>query len=525
MSYRNPQIIVDRSAEIWAQGVSKIGDIVSAGITKYGEAKKIAAEKQKKIKEAENRFLVNTELQQDKDILKIVSGVKDTRVRAELTKIFQEKGGAAMNASAELGINTNLSKQQRQKYRKAISDFQSYMVNSKDQMNNISTGAQDFNDLTIDQVVNGHAPASGDEISNLTAVMAINGKNTPGVENTINIAPDENNSNILTVNSRIKVGSDTYNKFKEADLLGDYEESDGYVNIKFERDLSKWNGSFFEPIPAESDRNKTLQESNIFNDKNQLMKDFVYPNITTRTVGGFEYKEQVVNNAAIEDNVAYMDLIKSHAKGIMSYPMKQQKQFIMGRLKWDKETAVMYESVPEALRESFLVGQMVHKNLESLGTKRLATPDDVKNLGIPNLKVNDPIYTKNIGKPTAVKVEEQEEEEEDTDFKMNAAERAVGDLLEDPISYLTNIGGPDASGVGDRNYDEETKILEFSMTDKGTGNKKMKKFDLSDKSQVKNLARTLFNFRGNKSLEVSENIDSVVDKVFDFSKTGDLPIF
>ena len=100
MSYRNPQIIVDRSAEIWAQGVSKIGDIVSAGITKYGEAKKIAAEKQKKIKEAENRFLVNTELQQDKDILKIVSGVKDTRVRAELTKIFQEKGGAAMNASA-----------------------------------------------------------------------------------------------------------------------------------------------------------------------------------------------------------------------------------------------------------------------------------------------------------------------------------------------------------------------------------------------------------------------------------------
>jgi len=35
MSYRNPQIIVDRSAEIWAQSVGKIGDIVSAGITKY----------------------------------------------------------------------------------------------------------------------------------------------------------------------------------------------------------------------------------------------------------------------------------------------------------------------------------------------------------------------------------------------------------------------------------------------------------------------------------------------------------
>ena len=50
------------------------------------------------------------------------------------------------------------------------------MVNSKDQINNISTGAQEFNDLTIDQVVDGHAPASGDEISNLIGVMAINGK-------------------------------------------------------------------------------------------------------------------------------------------------------------------------------------------------------------------------------------------------------------------------------------------------------------------------------------------------------------
>ena len=41
----------------------------------------------------------------------------------------------------------------------------------------------------------------------------------------------------------------------------------------------------------------------------------------------------------MEDNVAYIDLIKSNAKGIMSYPIKQQKQFITGRLKWDKETA------------------------------------------------------------------------------------------------------------------------------------------------------------------------------------------
>ena len=526
MSYRNPQIIVDRSAEIWAQGVAKVGDVLNKGIEAYAAAKKRGEEAQRKKDDAKNRFLVNAELKQDEDIAKAVGEIKDTRVRDVFSKIFTQKGDAAIKAQTELAMNTNLNADTRKKYRKTISDFQSYMVNSKDQINNVMGSAQSFNERTIDQIVADEAPSSGDELSNLLAVMAVNGKKSPGIESSIDISADGSNSNRFKVNSKIKVGSQIYNKFKDAGMLEGYEESDGFVNISFDRDLSVWDGSFFEPIPAESDRNKNLQESNIFDDKNKLTKNFVYQNVTTRIVGGFEYTEQVVNNAAIEDNVAYKDLIKSNAKGIMSYPMKQQKQFITGRLKWDEDTADAYENSPVEKRELFLITQMMDRNLDSLGTKRLATSEDVKNLGIPGLKVNDPIYTNNIGKPKVIEVEEQEEgEEEETDFKMNAAERAVNDLLEDPISYLTNIGGPDASGVADRNYDEETKILEFSMTDKGTGNKKMKKFDLSDKSQVKNLARTLFNFRGNKSLEVSENIDSVVDKIFDFSDTGDLPIF
>jgi hypothetical protein len=323
-----------------------------------------------------------------------------------------------------------------------------------------------------------------------------------------------------------------YNKFKESGQLDEYEESDGYVNVKFERDLSKWDGTFFQPIMSFSDRNKRFKEVGIVDEKDNLNKDFVFQNITTRTAGGFQYREQVIDEQSLRSNVAYNDLLKANAKGLMSQDIKQQKQFITGRLKWTSDTAKAYENATMEQREDFLIDQVLRKDLAAMGESREVTDEDIKN--IPGLKkyiekdgqkIPNRIYTKNIGKPTAVEVDEQEEEEEDTDFKMNAAERAVGDLLEDPISYLTNIGGPDASGVADRNYDEETKILEFSMTDKKTGSKKMKKFDLSDKSQVKNLARTLFNFRGNKSLEVSENIDSVVDKIFDFSETGDLPIF
>ena len=62
MSYRNPQIIVDRSAEIWAQGVAKVGDVLNRGIEAYAAAKRRGEEEQRKKDEAKNRFLVDIEL-------------------------------------------------------------------------------------------------------------------------------------------------------------------------------------------------------------------------------------------------------------------------------------------------------------------------------------------------------------------------------------------------------------------------------------------------------------------------------
>ena len=40
MSYRNPQIIVDRSAEIWAQGMSQFAANIAQGFSNYVEIKK-----------------------------------------------------------------------------------------------------------------------------------------------------------------------------------------------------------------------------------------------------------------------------------------------------------------------------------------------------------------------------------------------------------------------------------------------------------------------------------------------------
>ena len=529
MSYRNPQIIVDRSAEIWAQGVSKIGETVTAGITDYYKAKKIAEEKQNKIDEANNRFLVNTELQYDKEILKAVSGVKDDRVKSELTNIFQEKSAAAMTASAELGINTNLSKQQRQEYRKSITDFQSYMTNTKNQINNISTGAQEFNEATIDQIVNGHAPASGDEVSNLIGVVAISGRKTPGIESEVSVIADDNNSNILTVNSRIKVGSEVYNKFKESGQLDEYEESDGYVNVKFERDLSKWDGTFFQPIMSFSDRNKRFKEVGIVDEKDNLNKDFVFQNITTRTAGGFQYREQVIDEQSLRSNVAYTDLLKANARGLMSQDIKQQKQFITGRLKWTSDTAKAYENATMEQREDFLIDQVLRKDLAAMGESREVTDEDIKN--IPGLKkyiekdgqkIPNRIYTKNIGKPTAVKVEEPEEGN-----KSEApiiAKNYIDSFLKDPVSFLEDrfSVGEEGSFYKEMSFkdglitvrppDKEYEVKEGDETTIEFEEQEEKSFPINS-SQGKRLLRDLIKGEvgGDKA---SREIMRIIDKTF-----------
>ena len=539
MSYRNPQIIVDRSAEIWAQGIAKVGDTIGAGITNYFKAKALAKQKKDKIDNANNKLLIQTQIKYDKDIVDQVGKVKNNVFKDLVDKNITAFGNKAMESNARLAMSgLSLNKDQAKQERDNVRNYNQYSTNTIAQVNNVSENADSILQNTTDVIVSQYEPAYGDDLSNLVAVNVVNGNSIPGVTTNVAIEPTEDNSNILRINSRLKVDSDIYRSYKAAGIIDDelYPPTDGYIDIKFERNLSEWDGTFFDKIIDAPDSDKAFIEGGIRDKKGNIDPRYILKNMATTTIlnrdgSSTKYREQILDINAIENAQAYNSIVTSQAVGLGSYDIKQRKQYITGALNWTSDAADAYASKNPDEQQAFFEGQLKMENLSLLAKPRKVTQEDVDNKIIPGLTLlddnNQPnfIYTIPYGNPVTVEAPDKEEEEEDSNFKVDAAERAVNDLLEDPISYLTNIGGPDASGVADRSYDEETKILEFSMTDKGTGNKKMKKFDLSDKSQVKNLARTLFNFRGNKSLEVSENIDSVVDKIFDFSETGDLPIF
>ena len=52
MSYRNPQIIVDRSSEIYTQAFAKLGQQAAGMINKYNEQKRLEQERIKKKNDA-----------------------------------------------------------------------------------------------------------------------------------------------------------------------------------------------------------------------------------------------------------------------------------------------------------------------------------------------------------------------------------------------------------------------------------------------------------------------------------------
>ena len=75
MSYRNPQIIVDRSAEIYAQAASQIGKIWDQGVQNYFDNKKKEQNDIDKSKKAYQLGINKTELKYDDSLRE---ALKDT---------------------------------------------------------------------------------------------------------------------------------------------------------------------------------------------------------------------------------------------------------------------------------------------------------------------------------------------------------------------------------------------------------------------------------------------------------------
>jgi len=453
MSYRNPQIIIDRSAEVWAQGVAKIGDVMNKGIEAYFAAKKKGEEVQKKKDEAINTTMIQGDLKQSALRNKMSKTIKDVTLQQKFTEraklLADGDGGGDKGAiwyNTQLTLNPPKDKVILKEYKDKVKAYQSYMSNSAQEIGYVTSALEMTKDKSAQQLVDNYAVAGDsniNELQNLMAMRALENKALEGFSYEKDLVYNEDGTNSLKVVGYLDKDSKTYNAWKNANAFDEDEleyDKDGRVKITWERNLAKWGeeGQFVNEISPAIDINSVMENSGLIN-KNGTANESLYVTPTLQqTLSNQDgtkslTTERVLDYNKLFNNSAFKSEIKSKAAGLDARSEKDQIDFVRNRFGWGDMKTEDFFSKSREDRLAFYEGQLEMEAVKKLGNFRKATSQDVKTLQevMPGIKENDPIIFKELGRRAIKPIEEGNKSEAPI-----IAKNYIDSFLKDPVSFL-----------------------------------------------------------------------------------------
>lgn len=282
MSYRNPQIIVDRSAEIYAQSVGQMGQIWAQGVQNYFENKKKQQADIDKKNKAYQLGINKTELEYDDSFREKTKDIKDE----SLYKIIQDQARLKLDGSedqmgviemdTQLSLNSELTKDQRKEYRTKIDDYKRWEDKIVNLTGDIMADLEPLDNLSSSEIgMPGKVEFLGEgneKFKNYVVAYALKNKEVPGVESKRTADGDLLNFDI-SINANDPIMRQFINdgalEVKESDI-----GEDGKINLKWSRDIKTWDGQFIVDIPGSPDIMKSLETANLV-DNGNITKAFV----------------------------------------------------------------------------------------------------------------------------------------------------------------------------------------------------------------------------------------------------------
>ena len=497
MSYRNPQIIVDRSAEIWAQAATKFGETLATGVDNYYKAKKEAEEKKKKIDDAKQLYRNKAMLRSQKELNSAASKIKDPGLLEQFKtnavgllnegEDFTYKGETykigAIDAETELAINPNLTADQRAAYTQIAMSASNYQTSMLEKTGAVIANLEPLKDNGAYQIGSkiDIAGQGIDEYKNLVASNALLNQNADGVTTRKYLSRRRNEdgsySNIVSVNAEFDIKSDIWQNLKKA-----YDLSDEDANFTWERDVDKWAGEGDLVVKLEPDveTDEALQAAGFIDDKhNQTSKGFVSKNITTRQIKDgrdFVTTESHFDVDQLRNNQVYRDALAGKAANILAMEQDQVAKYIGNNLGWgDTITAeTLYgKNITEDQRQAFIEDQLFEKDLRRIMPKystREATQSDVNAYNsdasiakdieegkTQPMQVGDTLYYNVIGTTSTKVIKEKES---------SVSERKAAEKLEITTEQLDSIKNfpmeinvEDVSVIGDKGTSEKFELI------------------------------------------------------------------
>jgi hypothetical protein len=397
MSYRNPQIIVDRSAEIWADNISKIGQGVANTIQAYGQAKANALAEVKKKDDAYRNHLAKGQELQRRDIESASKNFKGTASQLEdWKKEVRELGEPILALQTSNALDTGLTKEQRDANNKKINEYYDYLEASTvsiggviDKIKLVAEGGVNPENYGINVISTG--TNTMEKFETMVAGFALADVPQDGikVEKTNSGEPMNKNFGVkYTINSK------KYNEFVESGMLneGSLGEPDGEGNYhgKWERNLKKFGNSnfqFFSQVTNEDNANAALEESG-FIDKNtgNSTGKFLATDIRTEIIDGKEYTYQHINPDIVFEDPTYKAVKIAEAKAILSYGGKDSYNTASTTFNWGKDqsfekwnNATREQKIDELYKDMFEqdMSRIMKLPNGQLPETRVATEDDV----------------------------------------------------------------------------------------------------------------------------------------------------
>jgi len=452
MSYRNPQIIIDRSGEIWGKAIAGFGANVAKGIDAFAAVHEQAQAAANRRKESNQLALNVSELKENEKINKFVKSLPDKSMNDQVGQTIREMATTglkntvnvngkdytlgAIKAQALLKSDPNLDKDTREAYLKIVGGYNQYMDNmggvaSSITVNNSELRPEEPGFISQNYDILGEG---GEGTANLIAAMSVNSQPIKGVESKKEYGRGYNKDtgkydNTLTINSRIdkssiiykswlKNGLTTNGSTEKGNLTQQFEEEldskgnpTGYVTSKFERNLNEIgeNGlGLIVKIPEQGDINKALNDAGYRDPKTgtetglgfvteKIVRNEVLDNGDTVTATETHFDAE-----ALENNTAYKVINKATFDKIDSLPLDQQIKYMSNNLGWGGIEKTPWAEMSTKEKEILVMKTLMDRDLrnimgvskKNLLKTRKATPEDVAKYKADNktIKVDDDIY-------------------------------------------------------------------------------------------------------------------------------------
>ena len=486
MSYRNPQIIVDRSAEIYAQAVGQMGQIWAQGVQNYFENKKKQQADIDKRNKAYQLGINKTELEYDNSFREKTKDIKDE----SLYKIIQDQARLKLDGSedqmgiiemdTQLSLNSELTKDQRKEYRTKIDDYKRWEDKIVNLTGDVMADLEPLDNLSSSEIgMPGKIEFLGEgneKFKNYVVAYALKNKEVPGVESKRTADGD-----LLNFNISIDTNDPVMKQFINDGALevkeGDIGE-DGKINLKWSRDIKTWDGQFIVDIPDSPDIMKSLETANLV-DNGNITKAFMSgTDYRVEDIKGTDYQTITPKNyfdpSVITENETVQSEFEAYAYGqIVSQSIDEAVAGL--RSNFGAEISRQdWASMNASERQDFVVDLLNDKAIEEAKGSKLATQTELYDRR--NNKVISPSQLKSLAKKANMSeqdyikqnleikyytlgksFERKKSTDDDKEIKTNVSLTRIED-------YPMEVDIEKVTVIGKKGYDQKIELIDRLVT-------------------------------------------------------------